>query len=255
MSTAIDYDLVAAAYAQHRRVHPEVLRSLLAAVGPESEALEVGCGTGNYLLALQERVGCRCFGIDPSAEMLAQAAARSGQAELSRGSAEALEFPDESFDLVFSVDVIHHVGDRPRFFREAARVLRPGGRACTVTDSEWVIRNRQPLAVYFPETVAVDLARYPTLVDLSGAMQGAGLVQLEEQTVEFVGELRDIGPFRERAYSCLRLISDDGFRRGIARMEDDLRLGPIAWVPRYCLGWGSKPLGPRLFFDTGRGLR
>ena len=239
MVPAIDYDEVAATYAQHRRVHPEVLRSLLAALGPASKVLEVGCGTGNYLIAIQERVGCHCCGIDSSAEMLAQAGLRSGQVHLSHGSAEALSFPEASFDLVFSVDVIHHVGDRLRFFQEAARVLRPGGRVCTVTDSEWVIRNRQPLAVYFPETVAVDLARYPTLAELWTAMSDAGFVQFEEQTVEFAGELSDIGSFRDKAYSCLRLISEDAFRRGLARMEEDVRAGPIAWVPRYCLVWGQ----------------
>src|SRR3712207_7697189 len=41
------------------------------------------------------------------------------------GRAEGLPVPDASFDLVYSVDVIHHVGDRPAAFREAARVLRP----------------------------------------------------------------------------------------------------------------------------------
>lgn len=242
MTTAIDYDDVATAYVQHRRVHPEVLRSLLAAVGPASKVLEVGCGTGNYLVAVRERVGCHCCGTDPSTEMLAQAGARSGQIQLLCGSAEVLDFPAASFDLVFSVDVIHHVRGRPRFFQEAARVLRPGGKVCTVTDSEWIIRNRQPLAVYFPETVTVDLARYPTLAELRTALSDAGFVQLEEQTVEFAGELSDIGPFRDKTYSCLRLISDDAFLCGIARMEDDLQLGPIAWVPRYCLVWGSKPL-------------
>jgi SAM-dependent methyltransferase len=233
---------VAAAYAQHRRVHPEVLRSLLAVVSPASKVLEVGCGTGNYLSAIRERVDCHCCGTDPSAEMLAQAAAHSGRVQLWRGSAEALDFPAASFDLVFSVDVVHHVRGRLRFFQEAARVLRPGGRVCTVTDSEGVIRNRQPLAVYFPETVAVDLARYPTSAELRTAMSDAGFVQFVEQTVEFAGALSDIGPFRDKAYSCLRLISDDAFRRGIARMEDDMRVGPIAWVPRYCLVWGAKPL-------------
>jgi ubiquinone/menaquinone biosynthesis C-methylase UbiE len=163
MTRVIDYEEVAAAYAQHRRVHPEVLRCLVAAVGPASAVLEVGCGTANYLLALRERVGCSCYGTDPSAEMLAHARNRTEQVHLARGSAEALEFPAASFDLIFSVDVIHHVLGRPRFFQEAARVLRLGGKVCTVTDSEWVIRNRQPLAVYFPETVPVDLARYPTM--------------------------------------------------------------------------------------------
>lgn len=43
-----------------------------------------------------------------------------------------------------------------------------------------------------------------------------------------------------RVHPEVLLISDEAFRRGIARMEEDLRVGPIAWVPRYCLVWGSK---------------
>ena len=240
MPTPIDYSQLAASYAQHRRVHPEVLRCLLDAVAPASTILEVGCGTGNYLVAICAAVGCHGCGVDPSAEMLAEARAQSASLQLARGSAEDLDFPAASFDLVFSVDVIHHVHDRARFFQEAARVLRPGGRVCTVTDSEWIIRNRQPLAVYFPETVAADLARYATLDDLRAGMQGAGLTPCAEQTVEYAGVVADLGPYRAKAYSCLRLIPEAAFQRGLARMESDAQLGPIAWVPRYCLVWGEK---------------
>jgi SAM-dependent methyltransferase len=236
MMTTINYADAASAYAQHRRVHPEVLRRLLAAVGPTSTVLEVGCGTGNYIDAIREQLGCPCHGIDPSAEMLARATA---PIRFSQGNAESLNFPPASFDLVYSVDVIHHVSDRPRHFREAARVLRPGGKICTVTDSEWIIRNRQPLAEYFPETIAVDLARYPTLANLHASMSDAGFEKIKEDTVEFVGVVSDVGPYRDKAYSCLRLIAEDPFQRGLARLETDFSAGPVAWVPRYCLLWGS----------------
>ncbi|MER3438994.1 MAG: hypothetical protein C4346_16180 [Chloroflexota bacterium] len=51
------------------------------------------------------------------------------------GRAEVLPFKAQSFDLVFSVDVVHHISDRLAAFREARRVLRPRGWCCTVTDS------------------------------------------------------------------------------------------------------------------------
>src|SRR5262249_18486802 len=149
------------------------------------------------------------------------------------GRAEELEFPPESFDLVFSVDVIHHVADRARYFREAYRVLAPGGKIVTVTDSEWIIRHRQPLADYLPETVAVDLGRYPSDADLDEALRQAGFVGGERQRVEFRYDLADPGPYRDRVFSCLRFIPDDAFRRGLERMESDLRNGPIACVSRY----------------------
>ena len=64
----INYDGIASEYAQHRRVHPEVLGSLLltSSVGRASKMLEVGCSTGNYIVALEALAGFSCWGIDPS---------------------------------------------------------------------------------------------------------------------------------------------------------------------------------------------
>jgi len=161
--TIIDYDRIAREYSRHRRVHPEVLRRLLFDGGltGDRRVLELGCGTGNYTTAIRKAIGCGCWGIDPSIEMLREATARCPAARFQVGRAEVFGFPAETFDLVFSVDVIHHVEDRPAYFREAHRVLTSGGRLCTVTDSEEIIRTRVPLARYFPETIDVELQRYP----------------------------------------------------------------------------------------------
>ena len=239
----IDYDQIAAEYARHRQVHPEVLKSLLAGVqpGPAARVLEVGCGTANYITAIAAYTGCAAWGIDPSEQMLAHARARSSAVTFQVGRAETLDFPAESFDLAFSVDVIHHVVDRPASFREAYRVLCSGGRVCTVTDSEDIIRRRQPLSVYFPESVTVELNRYPRISDLDTAMRQAGFTPLSEQTVEYTFTTTDIQAYRDRAFSSLHLISEAAFQAGIQRMEADLQKGPIQCVPRYLLLWGSKP--------------
>ena len=121
------------------------------------------------------------------------------------------------------------------------RVLRSGGRLCTVTDSENIIRRRQPLSVYFPESVAVELARYPKIADLSEYMRQAGFTGLCEQTVEYAFTTTDIQAYRDKAFSSLHLISETAFQAGLHRMEADLQKGPIQCVPRYLLLWGSKP--------------
>lgn len=237
----IDYDEIASDYARHRRVHPGVLDALVTCgIGAASRVLEVGCGTGNYIRAVQQATGSSCWGVDPAAQMLSMAGEASGKAVLQRGGAEELDFPDGHFDLVFSVDVIHHVSDRAAYYREAYRVLKPTGRVCTVTDSEWIIRHRQPLATYFPETVEADLERYPPIAELRQVMGQAGFGGIAEDTVETRYELVDAQPYRDRAFSCLRLISDEAFHRGIERMERDLRAGPVQCVPRYLLLWGTK---------------
>jgi SAM-dependent methyltransferase len=177
--------------------------------------------------------------------MLDQARARPGSASFGPGCAENLDFGDASFDLVFSVDVIHHLTDPARYFSEAFRVLVPGGRVCTVTDSEWVIRNRCPLAVYFPETVAPELERYPPIPTLRGLMQDAGFTGLAEELEEFPYLLYDAGPLRARVYSALQLITDRAWQRGLDRLERDLAQGPVRCVARYTLLWGHKNEGGR----------
>ncbi len=238
----IDYDPIAAAYARHRQVHPGVLQNLVevSGAGRTARLLEVGCGTGNYIVALQSLLDCACWGIDPSEEMLTRARERSDRVQFQRGSAEHLGLPADSFDLLFSVDVIHHLRDRAAYFRQAHRALSPGGKICTVTDSEWIIRQRQPLAIYFPETVERELARYPRIAQLRALMADVGFEQIEEHSVEFPYQLADAQAYRDKAFSSLHLIPEVAFQRGLARMERDLRQGPIPCVSRYLLLWGVK---------------
>jgi SAM-dependent methyltransferase len=239
----IDYDAIAQDYAQHRQVHPEVLRKLLATghISAASRILEVGCGTGNYVAALRSATGCSGWGLDRSAGMLTRAKTRADDVCFQLGDGHRLGYRSRSFDLVLSVDVIHHLKNQPDFYRETYRVLNAGGRVCTVTDSAWIIRHRQPLATYFPETIGVELERYPRVDTLQGLMQQTGYRQLRLETVEFRFELHDILPYQAKAFSALHLISQVAFQAGLNRLQRDLRRGPIPCVARYVLLWGTRP--------------
>lgn len=239
----LDYNRVADEYARNRQINPEVLQALMStsSVGKESVVLEVGCGTGNYIIALVANTGCRGWGIEPSIEMLSRARARASSVRFEQASAENIGLAPNVFDLVFSVDVIHHVSDCAAYFQGAYRVLKLGGRLCTVTDSAAIIQRRQPLSVYFPETITPELKRYPTTADLTAWMQRAGFVDVREQEVEFPYEITDLQTYREKAFSALHLISEAAFQSGIERMEADLRdAGKIQGVSRYVLLWGTK---------------
>jgi SAM-dependent methyltransferase len=174
--------------------------------------------------------------------MLAKSGERTPNAHFSTGRAEQLDYPAEFFDLVFSVDVIHHVNDRPAFFHEAYRVLKNGGKVCTVTDSDDIIRRRRPLSNYFPETVEIELQRYPRIADLRAMMVDAGFTDLQEVVAEREYALRDIQKYRDKAFSSLHLISTEAFARGIQRLEHDLQAHPIPAVSLYLLLWGVKGL-------------
>lgn len=226
----IDDDRLAAAYASHRRVHPGVLGELIetGAVAAASRILEVGCGTGDYLGEIAASTGCEAHGIDPSPVMPAHATP-SGPVRPDAGRAEHLPFPPATFDLVDSVDVIHHVAGRAAHIQEAHRALKPGGGLCTVTGSEWMIRNRVPLSAHFPETVDVELQRYPGVASLR-----------QESSQEFRHRLTDSRPYRDRAFSSLHLIPDEASHRGLERLEHDLRRGPIDCNSFYVLLWGRR---------------
>lgn len=245
MSIHVDYEDLAGAYARHRRVHPGVLRALIdgAGIARESRVVEVGCGTGNYLRAIVETTGCRGTGIDPAEAMLTRARRQNRRVAWVRGRAEVLPLADGSADLLFSVDVIHHVADRAAAFAEAMRVLAPGGTLCTATDSEEDIRRRRPLSSHFPETIAVELARYPAVATLHGELTAAGFADIRVEQVELAYLLTDPTPYRERTFSSLHLIPDETFARGLARLESEMAAGPIAALSLYTLVWARRDGG------------
>jgi len=238
----IVYDIHHAAhYARFRDVRAERLEPLLehSRIGPGSRVLEVGCGTGNYILAIADITGAQCAGIDISEPMLAHARMRGGSVAFAWGTADCLDFDDASFDLVYSVDVIHHLGAVVPYAREAYRVLKPGGRLCTITQSHDMIRRRPILARYFPDTVAADIARYPAAGDICRAMEDAGFTDLAEIAVTTEIEVGEGASFKYKAYSALHLISEHAFQSGLAQLERDLASGPIHGQRRTLLIWGT----------------
>jgi SAM-dependent methyltransferase len=93
------------------------------------DALDVGCGGGGFLRALGWR-GAHAVGLEIDDAQLARArAAGHDDTALRVGRAEALPFPDASFDLVCCLFSFHHfpADVQTRAVAEAARVLRPGG--------------------------------------------------------------------------------------------------------------------------------
>ncbi len=97
--------------------------------------LDLGSGGGIDVLLSARRVGPagKAYGLDMTDEML-ELARRNQQeagvpnAEFLRGTIEDVPLPDDSVDVIISNCVINLSGDKPAVFREAVRVLRPGGR-------------------------------------------------------------------------------------------------------------------------------
>lgn len=105
-------------------------REILARV-PEIEGqriLDLGCGNGNILKMLQDRVEVRFYGLDISEKMVEEAKKRLGAAaQLSVGDAENLPYEDGFFDVVICNASFHHYPDAQKAAAEMGRVLKPGG--------------------------------------------------------------------------------------------------------------------------------
>jgi ubiquinone/menaquinone biosynthesis C-methylase UbiE len=96
---------------------------------PGEATLEVGCGEGRVSRDLVAR-GHRVTALDASPTLLRAAAEADPASRYVEGAAEALPFPDGSFDLVVAYNSLMDVADMPAAVREAARVLAPAGRLC-----------------------------------------------------------------------------------------------------------------------------
>lgn len=102
---------------------------------PTAKVLEVGCGTGAMSRFLARRDGFEgtAFGIDQSPQFIAAGLRFAADEQISErvdfrvGDAHAIDFPADTFDVVFAHTLISHVTDPVSVLREMVRVTRPGG--------------------------------------------------------------------------------------------------------------------------------
>lgn len=103
------------------------LRMIARAAGDRihGRVLENGCGVGMYVEKLAG-LGAHVTGLEFDFERAAEARLRS--AEIVNAAGESLPFPDSTFDLILSHEVLEHVADDRAALREILRTLKPGGR-------------------------------------------------------------------------------------------------------------------------------
>jgi cytosine/adenosine deaminase-related metal-dependent hydrolase/ubiquinone/menaquinone biosynthesis C-methylase UbiE len=100
----------------------------------ELDVVDLGCGTGRWLAALQGRAVRSLLGVDSSPEMLEVAKSKLGSAaKLINADCEAMSLPDSSADLILCSFLLSYVENASRFLRRIRAMLRDGGSAF-VTD-------------------------------------------------------------------------------------------------------------------------
>jgi tRNA (uracil-5-)-methyltransferase TRM9 len=140
--TKDNYDAFAESFSQTRGYIPtQMERLLIGRVHEGDNVLDVGCGNGRYYPIFAEKKA-RYRGIDISTKLIDIAKRKYPGGDFAVGDALFLPFKSNEFDLFFSIAVLHHIPSREyrkRFFLEAFRALKPGGRVIVMV---WDLRFR-----------------------------------------------------------------------------------------------------------------
>ena len=145
--------------------------------------LDLGSGGGIdcFLAAKQVGPGGRVIGVDMTADMIAKARRNAAtvsatNVEFRLGEIEHLPVPDRAVDLIVSNCVINLSPDKPAVFREAFRVLKPGGRLAI---ADIVTSAPLPPAIKNdPEALAGCIAGAPAIGDVETALRAAGFANI-----------------------------------------------------------------------------
>jgi ubiquinone/menaquinone biosynthesis C-methylase UbiE len=150
----------------------------LARIQSGDNVLDVGCGTGELAMEVQHRVGRagRVAGIDPGTRQIARARSKAARRhfpiDFRIEVIEQLPFADQSFDVVLSTLMMHHLpaGLKRQGLAEIARVLKPGGRLVIADFTRK--KDRQGQAARFH-------AGGSSIQDLIALVQDAGFSQMD----------------------------------------------------------------------------
>ncbi|HEX6447655.1 MAG TPA: class I SAM-dependent methyltransferase [Streptosporangiales bacterium] len=211
---------------------------------PYAKALELGCGTGFFLLNLKQ-AGVLDEGhvTDISPGMVE--AARRNAAELGFeidgrvADAETIPYDDDTFDLVVGHAVLHHIPDVERAIREVVRVLKPGGRFVFAGEPTTIgdfYARRLGRATWWATT---RLTRLPMLREAWGRSRQELAEQSDAAALEWVVDLHTFDP-EQLARTCLRAGAVD-----VDTRTEELAAAFFGWpvrtfeaaVNRERLGW------------------
>jgi len=176
-------------------VHEMVRWGSLDKLPPNTTVLDVGCGIGGSSRILAQDYGFDVTGVTISPQQVKRAQELTPEglsAKFQVDDAMALSFPDESFDVVWSIEAGPHMPDKAIFAKELLRVLKPGG---VLVVADWNQRDDRQIPLNFWEKPVMrqllDQWSHPAFSSIEGfseLLAETGLVEGEVSTADWTQE-------------------------------------------------------------------
>ncbi len=242
---SIDYDKVATIYDEVRMGDPEMVHQLLQGIDLRliDRVLDIGCGTGNNTLLFTRISKLNVIGLDLSLGMLTEARSKTREMSFIHAPADRIPILTDSFEFIFMTEVIHHLPDVRATLEEIFRILKQEGKMCIVTQSHEQIADRMT-SRFFPDTIAIDQARYPSIPFLECELNEVGFSQVHTDYYTFAPVqlgAKYLHTVEKRGFSMLHKITDEAYAKGLANLRTSMKDGkPLDYSAGYSFVWASK---------------
>ena len=238
-SSSVLYDDIGNGYNTTRQADPYIARKIFQLLSHEIEGLylDVGCGTGNYTIALANE-GLDFYGVEPSEEMLKIARSKNNRVKWLQGRSEQIPANDELFNGVIATLTIHHWADLGKAFGEIYRVLKPNGKMVLYTALPEQMRGYW-LNHYFPVMLEESILQMPSFDNIKDAAINTGLKVTATEKYFISDNLKDLflysgknkpelyldGEVRKGISSFSALANAGEVQSGLSKLAEDIESG------------------------------
>lgn len=208
------YNTIGTGYNSTRQADPYITEQLFEFLTPKPSELylDIGCGTGNYTIALANK-GLRFYGVEPSEKMLDLAKFRNQEITWLVGNAEQIPAADDTFQGCVATLTIHHWSNIKKAFKELQRVMKKGGKIVFFTSTPEQMQNYW-LNHYFPKMMEESILQMPSLDTIKGAATKAGFSIVAVDKYDIRDGLRDC--FLYTGKNRPDIYFDEEIRKGIS---------------------------------------
>ncbi|MGC1390174.1 MAG: class I SAM-dependent methyltransferase [Bacteroidales bacterium] len=240
------YDIIGTDYNSTRQADPFIADRLYYLLNPDKDKLylDIGCGTGNYTVALAER-GLNFYGVDPSEKMLKVAQLSDQKINWLLGTTEKIPTNKNIFDGVIAILTIHHWSDIKQSLKDIYRVLKARGKIVFFTSTPEQMKGYW-LNHYFPKMLNSSILKMPSFEIMNDASMSASFEIISTEKYYIKDDLQDhflyVGKnkpelyfnkkIREGISSFSILAHEKEVKLGLSKLHSDIENGTFEEIKR-----------------------